>query len=318
MQPKENVALVNLQGTALFNQVDVSLSHTAVNKLAAPLHSYKTYINNILGFSEEAKDTWFSAELFAKYQAGTFDVYKKFAMDAVRDKDDRTIASNDGFNTRYEYTKVSRVCQLEAPLDIDVFKSGHYILNNVPVSIRLWQSPNSFRIMAEDKIKMYKVQLMDVILKIDNITSPVVIIAHEETLAHADAMYPYYQSEFRVYNIPFENRNFAAENVFAGVVPSKAFAMLVNLQAYNSDYHLSPYNFANYRVNKIVFSVDNVARPTVNAQFPDYKNRSYVETYVNLYKALGHYGKNTSCDIIYDEFRDSYNIYGWDLVHHNS
>ena len=68
----------------------------------------------------------------------------------------------------------------------------------------------------------------------------------------------------RMYNIPFENRNFAAENVFAGVVPSKAFAMLVNLQAYNGDYHLSPYNFVNYGVNKIAFSVDNVARPALN------------------------------------------------------
>ena len=79
---------------------------------------------------------------------------------------------------------------------------------------------------------------MDVILKIDNIMLiPKVIIAHEETLAHADAVYPYYQSEFRLYNIPFENRNFATENVFAGVVPTKAFAMLVNSQAYNGNYH---------------------------------------------------------------------------------
>ena len=69
-----------------------------------------------------------------------------------------------------------------------------------------------------------------------------------------------------MYNIPFENRNIAAENVFPGVVLSKAFTVLVNSQAHNGDYHLSPYNFANYGVNKIAFSVD-VARLAGNPQF---------------------------------------------------
>ena len=85
------MALVNLPASALFNQVDVTLSHMAVNKLAAPLQSYKTYIDNILGFSEEAKNTWFTAELFAKDQAGTFNIYRKFATDPVRDKDGHSV-----------------------------------------------------------------------------------------------------------------------------------------------------------------------------------------------------------------------------------
>ena len=90
------------------------MSYTVVNKLAATLHSYKTYIKTILGFSEEAKDTWFTAELFAKDQPGTLDIYKKFAIDLVGDKDDRTITFNDRFNTHYEYTTGSSVVNSQA------------------------------------------------------------------------------------------------------------------------------------------------------------------------------------------------------------
>ena len=72
------MALINLPASALFNQVDILMSHTCMNKLASPLHSYKTYIDSILGFSEEVKETWFTSELFAKDHAGTFDVYRKF------------------------------------------------------------------------------------------------------------------------------------------------------------------------------------------------------------------------------------------------
>ena len=315
----ENVAPANLPVSTMFGQIDVILSHTAVNNLPTPLHSYKSYLDKILGYGEEAKDGWLTAEMFARDTPGLVDQCKRYKDDEGALEED-SVGTNEGFIVRMEMVKGSRVCQVEGPMDIDVFKTNRYTVGNVPLTLRLWPNNNAFRLMGSDTTKSYKVEMLDVQLKIDCIElCPQVVIAHEATLAHSNAIYPYMQSQMRVFNIGVQQVNFVTDNVFgSGTLPSKVFVCFVSAHAYNGQLGLSPFNFQSYNINKICYTVNSEARPAGRGLYPNFDTGNYIESYVGLMRALGHYGKNRGCGLSLNEWGNGFTVFGWDLDSHHS
>ena len=311
LQPKDNCALTNLALHSLFGQVDVTLNQIPINKIPAPLHSIKSYTDALLENGEDAKESYLQGQLWYADTPGHMDSFKVLG-------DDQDAGLNEGLVARYSYTKGSRICEMEGPLTVDFFQQPRYLLNNISVGIRLWHNPNPWRLMADVSDHTYKVEIVDASLKCTAVTiAPEIIVSNEECLAQSPAIYPYYQSDFKVYNIAKGDRFFSADGLWEGNMPSKAIVMLTASEAYNGAYHRNCYNFANAHLNSLSFQVNGVCKPAAKPLTPDYENDMYTESYMTLFTSTNMIGKNTGNDISHYAYKNGYTVYAFDLDGHS-
>ena len=122
----------NLWMHALFSQVEVFLNKQLVTP-SSTAYPYRAYIETILNFSKDAKDSHLTSALFYKDKAGKMDVVNPLAQDA-----------NTGLKQRHAYTRESKSVAMEGRLHSDLFAQDRYILGAVPIKIKLVRSRNSF------------------------------------------------------------------------------------------------------------------------------------------------------------------------------
>ena len=105
------VGPVNLWLHALFSQVEVFLN----NKLVTPsstAYPYRAYIETILNFSKDAKDSHLTSALFYKDKAGKMDSVNPLAEEAD---------VNTGLKERHAHTRQSRSVAMEGRIHFDLF-----------------------------------------------------------------------------------------------------------------------------------------------------------------------------------------------------
>ena len=102
---------VNLWLHALFSQVEVFLN----NKLVTPsstAYPYRAYIETILNFSKDAKDSHLTSALFYKDKAGKMDLVSPLAEEAN---------VNTGLKERHAHTRQSRSVAMEGRIHSDLY-----------------------------------------------------------------------------------------------------------------------------------------------------------------------------------------------------
>ena len=117
----------NLWMHALFSQVEVFLN----NKLVTPsstAYPYRAYVETILNFSKDAKDSHLTSALFYKDKAGKMNAVNPLAQDAN---------VNTGLKQRHAYTRESKSVAMEGRIHSDLFAQDRYILGAVPIKIKL-------------------------------------------------------------------------------------------------------------------------------------------------------------------------------------
>lgn len=312
LQDEDQVALVNLSLQSLFGQADVSLNQVPVNKVAAPLQAYKSYVDVLLGNGDDAKESWLQGSMWYQDTPGFMDNAKPVGNDPES-------GLNTGLVARHALTRGSRICELEGPMMIDFFQQPRYLLNNIGIHVRLWHSPEPFRLMADVSEHTYKVHIVDASLKVTGITvAPEIILAHEACLAKSPALYPYTLSDIQLTSMAQGDLFFAKDNLWDGSVPSKVYIMLVPSEALNGAFRRNPYHMHHADLNSLTFSIDGVSKPANKPLTPDFENERYTEAYMTLFTSSNTMGRNTGNDISLYAYKRGYTIYSFDLDGHFS
>ena len=101
-------------------------------------------------------------------------------------------------------------------------------MNEVLVSLRLYQSEDSFRIQSADNKEKYKIQLEDVSVLGCYITlDPQVVRAHSKSLESQDAIYPYFSTQMKSFAVQAGQYSVSLGDIYSGVVPSKVLVGMV-------------------------------------------------------------------------------------------
>ena len=137
--PADNVAPTNLFLHALFSQVDFSMKNTVVTT-SNNTYPYKAYIETLLSFGEEAKDSQLTAALW--YKDGD-----NFQMGG----------DNGGFVKRKAMAAVSSMIDMAGKLHVDMMFQDRYILNQVAMKLRLTRSKDVFCLDSPNVAASFKV-----------------------------------------------------------------------------------------------------------------------------------------------------------------
>ena len=133
------VAPVNNWLHSLFSQVDVYLNDTLVTP-SSNTYPFRAYVDTVLSYGAEAKNTQLTSQLWYKDTAGHMD---STTVDG----------GNTGLDERRRHISESRVVEMMGRLHVDLFLQDRFLLNGVNVKIRLVRSKDAFSLMAEPRLQ---------------------------------------------------------------------------------------------------------------------------------------------------------------------
>ena len=297
---ENNVSFVNLSMQSLFRQVDMSIQQQVLTSGVGLNYSYKAYLDTLLKYDEEPKETQLQSQLYFKDSSNSMD------------DEDCIEGANTGLMQRYIYTKNGKYVELEGPLFIDLCQQDRLLVNGVQVDLKLLPNTDSFALMCANKEK-YSFDIGEAVLKVCQCKlNPGVLISHAEMLKKVPALYPYMKSDIRSFNIQKGTFDWGMDDIFQGQVPSRVVVTMVSSQAYSGSFNKNPYNFQNFDCNFVGLYVDGQSVPG-EPMVCDYKNGHYVNAYLSMYTAVGKYGLNEGNYVSREDYPNGYCVYVFDV-----
>ena len=290
--PADNVAPTNLFLHALFSQIDFSVVTTSNNT-----YPYKAYIETLLSFGEEAKDSQLTAALW--YKDGD-----NFQMGG----------DNGGFVKRKAMAAVSSMIDMAGKLHVDMMFQDRYILNQVPMKLRLTRSKDVFCLDSPTVAASFKVQLLDVKFMLRKVQiSPVIQEAHAKALEVSNAKYPVTRGECKTILISAGTRSATEENLYNGQLPKRIVVGFVTNNALNGAFNENPFHFQHFGLQHIGLTVDGKQVPTKPLKV-DFASGDFINCYLSLFTGMNAFHQDKGNAISREEYKNGYSLVAFNLT----
>ena len=97
---------------------------------------------------------------------------------------------------------------------IDFAATSGFLMNGLAINFKLWQNPDSFRLMSAKDNADYKLEITDAVLKMCAIdVEPQVLTGHAEALKIKPAIYEFMQSDMKFFSIGKGQFSFTFDNL---------------------------------------------------------------------------------------------------------
>lgn len=229
----QNVAPINNFLHSMFSQVDVFLNQRNVSP-PSTRYSYRAYIEKLLNYGREAKNTHLQTDFWYKDTAGQMDTMT--SADGIE---------NTGFQLRKALGGAGQLLELYGHLHCDVFNQNKYMLNGVEVSIRLVKEKPEFCLMSPTGGATFEISDANLYVRKVRI-NPSILVAHARTLAICPARYPITRVEIKTITINAGIRSKTVDNLFIGQIPKRYFHLNKFLFEIICDAHIFYFIFQMY------------------------------------------------------------------------
>lgn len=207
----QNIAPVNNFLHSMFSQVDVFLNQRNVTP-PSTRYSYRSYIEKLLNYGHEAKNTHLQTDMWFKDTAHQMDRITPTAEGL----------SNLGYENRKILAGEGQTIELYGHLHCDLFNQNKYLLNGVEVSIRLIKEKPEFCLISDVEGATFEITDANLYVRKVRI-NPSILLAHARTLAICPARYPITRVETKTITINAGVQSKTVDNLFIGQLPKRYF-----------------------------------------------------------------------------------------------
>ena len=299
------VGPVNLWLHALFSQVEVFLN----NKLVTPsstAYPYRAYIETILNFSKDAKDSHLTSALFYKDKAGKMDSVNPLAEAAN---------VNTGLKERHAHTRQSRLVAMEGRIHSDLFAQDRYILGAVPIKLKLVRTRDPFCLVSSAENPNFKMVIEECVFRARRVTvAPSVMMSHNQALQQTTAKYPINRIDCKVVSVPRGNMSGNQPNIFQSILPNRIVIGMVDADAFNGTYAKNPFNFKNYDTTTMGLTVNGENLPGKPLQLRFGQENNYISAFQTLFSGTNKMFDNQGNGITREQYGNGYTLFVFDLT----
>lgn len=294
------VSLVNNFGHTMFKRIELKLQDSIITS-STDNYAYRAYIERLLNYGQDAKNTQLALEMFYKDEAGKFDSF--------------SATENQGHADRQDIVAKSKTFTTFIRISTDLANQPKLLPNLVDVCLVLHQQTNAFRLCYTSPSDEPKLEIIDIVLFVRHVKlSTPMAAAMAETLRLQPARYPISRVEVKSYQINAGLTLVNRENISMGRLPRLVVLGLVDSDAHMGSCNKSPFNFQNKGVSFVSLYKDSQPVPSV-ALTPNWKEGDAVREYVSLFQTAGFYGANRGNDISYQDYlAGGYVLYAFDLT----
>lgn len=290
-----NIAPVNNFLHSMFSQVDVYLNQKNVCPPSSH-YNYRAYIENLLNYGEDAKNSHLQTALWYKDTANY--------MDSL-------LEVNKGVTIRKKLCSDEKLIELYGNLHCDIFNQDKFLINGVDLGVRLCKEKPEFCLMTpkEGSIDIVEANLFVRKVKIN----PSILVAHARALAIAPAKYPITRVEIKTVTISAGIQSKTVDNLYLGQLPKRCIIGFVSNDRVNGDFKLNPYNFTHFNFNYLALFVDSAQVPS-KPLTPDFENKLYARNYNTLFSDSGIFFSDAGNGVSYTEYPNGYCLTVFDLT----
>jgi hypothetical protein len=292
MAATDTTTACNMFFHALIQRLDIYVGDTLITQ-SGGFYPWKAGIETLLNFGSDAKAS----------QLGNIMYYKDVE------------GNNTGQTARSGITKASSVFEMWGPLHVDLFMQNKYLINNVPVRVKITRNNPEFCLVTAGNDDAHKIVILEAVLFVRRVqVAPSVELSHSKMLLGGkNAIYPLNRGEVEVMSVPPNQQTVCRNNLFMSRLPKKLIIGMVDNKAFNGDYKKLPFYFKHYDISSLEVSVDgeNVAGTPLAL---DFAQRRYVRAYDGLFHAINKSYTDNGSDITYDDYKNGYALFCFDLT----
>lgn len=278
---------------SIFSQVDVFLNQKCVTP-PSNNYNYRSYIENLLNYTENAKNSHLTAGLWYKDQAGQMNS-----------------KTNKGYVERKKITKVGAI-ELYGHLHCDIFNTDKFMINGVEMCVKLIKAKNEFHLFGD--ASSGHVEITDANLFVRKVKiNPSILVAHARALSVSTAKYPITRVEVKTVTVGADIQSKSLDNLFLGQLPKRCIIGMVESSAFNGSFTSNPYNFEHFNYNYLSLYLDSTQIPS-KPLTPDFAKKRYTRSYYTLFEGTGIHFSDTGNSISLDEYPDGYCLAAFDLT----
>ena len=291
------VAPVNNIFHTIFSQVQVKLKDTVISH-PSPNYSYRAYLENLLNFSSDAKNSWM------KNQGWYFDEADKFEL-----------VDNPSFAARRELIVENRLHRLKGRLSTDISAQPLLIPSQTDINFTLTPQKAQFALLrlGETDTSTYKIEIVSAELSVRKVKLfPDAVNDFEESIAKQPISLPISQVRVTTVSIAKGLTTFNQNSLFHGVVPNYLVIGFVNNSAYAGSWNKNPFFFDHFNLNHIQLKVNERLVPTV-AFTPSFAKKQVIDVYESIFAVVGRQNQDWSSGIQIKDFCGGSALYGFVL-----
>lgn len=253
---KGDCFLVNNFIDSIFDKVEFSIQgQNLTNDIPNHMYPFKSYIDTLLSETKEEN----MARLFVKDAPKSINacsVWKALDTNEDNTKDSETIKK------RSKVIQKSREFQMIGSLGVDFCKQSKYLLNNMNISIKFWQSGAPFSLLSASTDVNHKVKITDIRLILCHVklTNELFLAVNESVKVHP-VSYPFKKSIMKSYSIAKGMQSVTLNDIFSGKCPDKIIIAMTTTKQFLGSYQSNPYFFQNFKLNEVGLYVNNVSLP---------------------------------------------------------
>jgi hypothetical protein len=156
------VAPINLLAAAMHQTVDVSLNTRPMPSESGQHANYKAYMDGLLSYSDDARQTHMTSEFFAMDEAFKSEVWEA-----------HTVKQNHGFMTRWQSVEGSREFEFMGPVHHPFLSANNNLASGNVLSLRIQKPSDDFLLFNKNTTgKKYKIQILEYCLYVTYIRLP--------------------------------------------------------------------------------------------------------------------------------------------------
>jgi hypothetical protein len=256
-------------------------------------YSYKAAIETLLNFGTDAKTSQLANIMYSK--------------------EDYARQTNAGVTERMKLTDGGKAFELYGPLHVDLFFQEKYLVNNVPLRVKITRNSPSFYLLGS--VAGCRIEITEAVLWIRRVqVAAGVELAHSKAmLSGKNALYPIRRGEIEVMSVPAYQQTISRDNLFMSKLPKKLIIAMLDNTNFSGTLNQHPFEFDNFKASNIEVSVDgeNVCGTPMELDFTDQR---YMRAYHGLFHALNKAYSDTGLDISYADFPNGYCLFCFDLT----
>lgn len=307
---------------SLFSSASMQINEFPIEN-ANGSYAYRSYIENLLSYSEAAKKTHLRLSLFQKDTAGEFDNLTVEGKPTVLTETSTAAdivtylaktKKNDGFNKRRNTFISNRSVEMLGPVHLDMMNVNKYLLNNTPFRITLFRSEHGFCLLGEKGTNNYITYIEKAFLFVRKVRlSPSIMALHLKELQSTSCQYPIRRVVVNSYSFKQQISN-ETINLYAGKMPRRLVLGLVEHSATSNSFTKNPFNFQAFGVKRLQLSVAGHHYPYKEPLEMAYTSKNYVAAYSSLFKGVNKSSYLNGNDISYDEYQNGNALYAFNLT----
>ena len=242
------VAPVNMFTKALFKNVEVFLQETPITRISSEAHHYKSYIEALCSYGEDAS----KGVLQVSYYAAD-----------VAEKMDICGTNNTAFATRHAFIALSKETFVDEPIQTELSTMTKLLPSHIGVTFKFtFSATNS---ILQSDAGEYLIEYKDFYLTYDRVTlDKKLLYGFESRMAKLEkAIFPITRGVIRTRQVTANNLNFLWPDLYLGTLPESIIIGMVDTAAYNAASAKNMFNFQHFNMSSISMKKNSVAFPTV-------------------------------------------------------